>query len=240
MVAAIVGLDQSSCFEIIDHNILLMKMKHIGFNVQTCKLIKQFLEDRKQYTEINSKNSDLLMVGNQSVYQCSVSSVIFYNIFTLDIPFIAHKTNHNSHYEYYNCSNPFSVSYVDDLFTVIECKEEEVWNQIDIYIKSMYKYYTANKLKINLEKTQIMLSGCKSKVKGNITIENVKISNKSNIKILGTIFSEDNKFNNNITMGTNSLLTQLKRRSAAIIRIANPFSIKFKSQLIQSLLIGKI
>ena len=41
MIAAVIGLDQSSCFEIIDHSILLKKMKHIGFTTQTCNLIKK-------------------------------------------------------------------------------------------------------------------------------------------------------------------------------------------------------
>ena len=32
-LAAIVGLDQSVCFEIIDHKLLQQKLEHIGFNV---------------------------------------------------------------------------------------------------------------------------------------------------------------------------------------------------------------
>ena len=57
---------------------------------------------------------------------------------------------------------------------------------------------------------------------------------------MGTIFSEDLKFNNNLMMGKNSLLTQLKRRSSAIIRVAKFFNLELKKQLIHSLLIGKI
>ena len=238
-IAAVIALDQSSCFEIIDHNILLNKMKHIGFNSQTCELIKQFLENRKLYVEINSKTSDLLLVGNQSVFQGSVLSVIFYNIFTLDIPFVPHKNIHNSHYEYFLCGNPFLVSYVDDLFAIIEGNSENIWSKIDDYIKTMNQYYIANKLKINIKKTQIMLAGSKN-LKGKIEIENNIIVNKPNIKILGTLYTEDLKFNSNATHGTNNLITQLKRRSAAIIRIAKNFPLNFKIQLIHSLLIGKI
>ena len=47
-IAAVVGLDQSGCFEIIDHMTLMKKLKHIGFNQQTCSLILQFLSERKQ------------------------------------------------------------------------------------------------------------------------------------------------------------------------------------------------
>ena len=243
-IAAIIGLDQSSCFEIIDHSILLKKMAHIGFNTQTCKLINEFLSNRKQYVELNTKSSDLLLVGNQSVFQGSILSCIFYNIFCLDIPFIPHNLpnslEHSSHYEYYKCDQPFMVSYIDDLFAVIEVEKDNIWEEIRKYIKLMNIYYTSNRLKINIDKTQILLSGSNVKVRGNIVIEDKTIYNKPNMKILGTIYSEDTKFNNHVTFGTNSLLTQLKRRSAAITRIAKPFDLKFKSQLIQSLLIGKI
>ena len=243
-IAAVIGLDQSSCFEIINHELLLLKMKHIGFSTQTVNLINQFLIDRKQFTEINTKNSDLLIIGNQSVFQGSILSVVFYNIFTLDIPFIPHKLpaqlSHNSHYKYFKCKNPFLVSYIDDLFAVIEGDDNNIWIKIKEYITTMKDYYTSNKLKINIDKSQIMLSGNRNKIKGSINIDGKTITNKSSMKILGTIFSDDSKFNNNVTYGTNSLLTQLKRRSAAIIRISKPFSLAFKTQLIHTLLIGKI
>ena len=189
-------------------------MKHIGFSTQTVNLINQFLIDRKQFTEINTKNSDLLIIGNQSVFQGSILSVVFYNIFTLDIPFIPHKLpaqlSHNSHYEYFKCKNPFLVSYIDDLFAVIEGDDNNIWIKIKEYITTMKDYYTSNKLKINIDKSQIMLSGNRNKIKGSINIDGKTITNKSSMKILGTIFSDDSKFNNNVTYGTNSLLTQLK------------------------------
>ena len=68
----------------------------------------------------------------------------------------------------------------------------------------MNTYYTSNKLKINIEKTQILLSGNNIKLRGNIVIEDKIIYNKSNMKILGTIYSEDAKFNNHLTFVTNS------------------------------------
>ena len=122
-------------------------MKHIGFNEQTCKLLKIFLSDRKQYTEINSKNSDLLLVGNKSVFKGSMLSAYFYNIFSLDLLFTAHDENHNSHFEYYKCSKPFHLSYIDDLFAVVEGNYDNIWTKISNYVKNMKEYYTSNKLR---------------------------------------------------------------------------------------------
>ena len=165
-------------------------------------LIKQYLLDRKQYTEINTKCSELLLTENLSVFQGSVLSVIFYNLFTLDIPFITHNIlnntlNHNSHYEYYKCGNPFSISYINDLFAVLEGDKDNIWIKIKNYIDQMKIYYTSNKLKINIKKSQIVLTG-RNNPNGNINIDGKIISNKSNIKVLGTIFSDYSKFINNL------------------------------------------
>ena len=70
--------------------------------------------------------------------------------------------------------------------------------------------------------------------------ENNSIFNQTSIKILGTIFSENSRFNEHVTKGTYSFINQIKRRASAIKRIAKYFDIKFKSQLVHSLLLGKI
>ena len=75
---------------------------------------------------------------------------------------------------------------------------------------------------------------------GGIIIDNKIIRNNRKIKILGTYFSADCKFNDNLLEGSNSLLTQLKRRANAIKRISKYFPLKFKIQLVNALLYGKL
>ena len=145
-------MDQSACFEIIDNKILLEKMNHIGFNNQTITYIADFLNNRKQYTENNANSSDLLIMGNQSVIQGSSLSCLFYNIFTLDLPFITHEHMHQSHIEYFTCKKPFLCAYIDDCFGIIEGKADNIWQKNDNYIEKLKKYYNANKLKINVKK----------------------------------------------------------------------------------------
>ena len=47
-IAAIVALDQSACFDIISHNILIRKIRHLNFSENTLKMISSYLENRKQ------------------------------------------------------------------------------------------------------------------------------------------------------------------------------------------------
>ena len=66
-VAAVTTLDQSSCYDIICHLILKNKLDHIGFNNESINLLMDFLGDRKQYVELNSVCSSLLVTGKTSV-----------------------------------------------------------------------------------------------------------------------------------------------------------------------------
>ena len=243
-IAAIVALDQSSCYDIISHKILIEKMKHIGFDDKTIEMIKMYFKERKQFVEINTKNSETLIVGNRSVQQGSVLSTIFYTIFMLDLPMITHNVIHTNQTEEFKCNNIFMITFIDDVYAIIEGEKENIWKKIENYISRMEKYYTSNRLKINTDKTQILISTPdKSNADGNLNMKvngsiEEKIINK--IKILGVFFSDDCKFDINLTEGSNCLLTQLKRRSNALKRISYHFPIKFKIQLINALLYGKI
>ena len=154
--AAVIALDQSACYDIISHKILQNKLKHIGFDQQSLKLLDNFLSDRKQYVELNSVCSNLLVSGNRSVLQGSVMSTLLYNVFMLDLPLISHNIVHSSHYEQFVCDNPFQTTFVDDVFCVIEGETYDIWKIIQLYIDLMEQYYTSNKLCINVSKTQIM------------------------------------------------------------------------------------
>ena len=50
--AALLILDQSKAYDIIQHSILLDKLQILGFKNQSLKLIKSFLLNRKQYVQV--------------------------------------------------------------------------------------------------------------------------------------------------------------------------------------------
>ena len=239
--AAVTCLDQSACFDIIDHKILIAKLSHIGFDINSINLIKSYFFERKQYVELNTKKSEVLLTGSHSVYQGSVLSCLFSNIYILDLPLISHEVNHINHLEYFKCSKTFMCTYVDDCFSVISGNKNNIWKQIKQYIDMVEKYYNANKLKLNTGKTQILIIGKNnSTVNGNLILEGNTVHNSRNMKILGTIFSQQGNWNENVTSGSSCMLTQLKHRENAVVRTANHFDIKFKFKLLDSLLLGKI
>ena len=52
-----------------------------------------------------------------------------------------------------------------------------------------------------MKKTQIRFVGNKEKIRGSTNLEGNEVFNKSMITILGTIFSENARFNDNIKFG---------------------------------------
>ena len=56
-VGALIALDQSACFDVIKHDILIKKMKHIGFDENTIQILRNYMKNREQYVIINTNES---------------------------------------------------------------------------------------------------------------------------------------------------------------------------------------
>ena len=109
---ALITLDQSKAFKIVDHEILLKKMRHIGFTDKTLKTLKSYLTTRKQYVQVAGRDSDKLLVGDNSVTQGSTLSCTIYLIYVLDLPAIFHDEMHNPKEEM-NCNETKAKTFVE-------------------------------------------------------------------------------------------------------------------------------
>ena len=105
----------------------------------------------------------------------------------------------------------------------------------------MVNYYNSNRLKIKTNKTQIMILGSNgTTVNGKLELDGTTVTNQPNIKILGNIFSQSGNWNDHINSESNSLLTQLKRRANAVVRMSKNFEFKFKIQIMDAILLRKL
>ena len=74
-------LDQSKAYDIVSHNILLSKMKAIGYQPQALRITKTFMEGRGQLVQLDGTRSDTLVCRNHSVIQGSMLSCILFIIY---------------------------------------------------------------------------------------------------------------------------------------------------------------
>ena len=184
MSGALITLDKSAAFDVIPHELLEKKMKHIGFNEHSLKLMMSYLRNRKQFIKLNGKESDILLTGENSVSQGSVLSGLLYLIFTLDMHYRTHPMKHSNHSEYSKCKNIYMNTFVDDVYSIIESTDKEIWNKVEKYIRIMNQYYIDNRLQINVTKTNVMIiTNSKETRDKEINIDNIIIKHKNKITI---------------------------------------------------------
>ena len=190
---ALVIIDQSKAFEIIDHEILLAKLIIIGFSNQAIKIMRSYLKDRRQYVQIQTSASDCLVTGPRSVVQGSTLSGVLYLVYMLDLPYITHETIHEPS-EYRQCTKPNLKTFVDDCMAKINNKANSTLeNKVVSFMDTMEDYAAANKLAINPDKTKVVVLTKNKDLRDNfkIVLKGQEIKHSPEVKILGLKILDD-------------------------------------------------
>ena len=180
-----VYLDFSKAFDTLVHSTLLHKMKHYGIDGLAHKLIKRYLENRKQYVEFNNKCSEMKNIKN-GVPQGSILGPLLFLIYINDIP---------------NVSNVFNfLMYADD--TTLYCWLEDIdqVNKQAVVNQELHKIHNwliANGLKLNTNKSKYMIFSKPNKSLPvlQLRINNANIDEVQSFNFLGLQLSSDITWN---------------------------------------------
>ena len=138
-------IDLKKAFDTIDHNILLNKLYHYGIRGITNDWIKSYLENRKQFVQCDDAISDY----KEILCGVPLESILGPKLLILYINDIC------------NISEIMKfVLFADD--TNILCKYENyvsLCDLVNIEMSKLSKWFSINKLSLNVKKTSYMLFG---------------------------------------------------------------------------------
>ena len=240
-MSALLALDNSAAFDIVDHPLLLMKMEEIGFAPDTLRWMDSFLSNRMQVTEVESFLSPPLQHPPCSIIQGSIGSCILYQIFTVDLPQAIHPHPPHPPHEETGCSEGTVTTYVDDASAILKAKTPEKLAQLaQSALDNIGDYLTSNKLKQNSDKSKLLVVPASTQSNPNppvsIQAEEKVIQPSTHFRILGVIMSNDLRWDKYISQ----LHSQLTARLISIRNLSKYANIKVLKMVASSLIFGKI
>ena len=201
-----VFLDLRKAFDLVDHEILIHKLKLYHFSDNTVKLFKSYLSNRKQLIKVKSLKSDTLLIKS-GVPQGSILGPLLFLLYMNDIASIS--------------STGSTDLYADDT-TICETSSDlqKIQTQLQIRLNLINKWCTQNNMSIHPAKTKCMVISTSYKLKLNkelnLTINDVMIENVTVQKLLGVYIDNTLSWKaqmSKVSSKLNSKIALLKRIS---------------------------
>ena len=186
LLSGVLFLDLKKAFDTIDHHILLSKLELYGIKGTSLKWFESYVSGRSQICSVNSKMSAARQI-KCGIPQGSNLGPILFLLYINDLPNCLETTKANL--------------FADD--TSLSCEgfsPYEIETKLNKDIENVHRWLTANKLSLNMEKSEFMIIGSRRRL---ASIENspVLTLGGNNIKrvyqkkTLGMILDDQLKWN---------------------------------------------
>ena len=184
----VVGLfiDLTKAFDSLDHSILLRKLERYGVRGTPLEWFRNYLSNRKQYTEYNNHSSDIqnLQCG---VPQGSILGPLLFLIYVNDIVHVSPILSF--------------ILFADDATLLYAHKNlAHIISVFNLELPKLIAWFQSNKLSLNIAKTDYIIFHTPNKSKYdinnyNIMIDDVKLERKTHVKFLGVLIDQHINWN---------------------------------------------
>lgn len=245
-VTATVVTDLSAAFDTIDSTKLIDKLNFYGVKDKELSIFSSFLTNRKQFTEIDTFKSTTLDSPQCSVIQGSKLSAILYTLYTNEVTLLYKLMNQPIFTKMtgkpiLKCTNVDHsiVNYVDDSTNLISSEDIiSLKLYLDNYYILLENFYNINFLKLNPDKTKLLVT-CKPNLREgaqSITLQANKftISQTNSIKILGVFITSGFDHTPNV----NAIVSKVNYRIYVLKKIARYTNVKTRQILYNSLIVS--
>ena len=200
-ISALLLIDFSKAFDMVDHSILLCKLEHYGIRGISLDWFRSYLTNRSQYVYINNVNSDKLNLRH-GVPQGSILGPLLFVVYINDIPQI-------------NSLAKF-ILYADDANIIITADSfEEIQSKIEILLENLQSWVYNNGLKLNIKKTKYMIITNRPKIDIDVKLNGTPIERSVCERFLGVLVDENLSWSDHIK----SLASKISRNSGIIYKL---------------------
>ena len=181
-------VDLSKAFDMVNHKLLLHKLKLLGITGTEFNWFMSYLSNRTQHVSVNDSISSANDIKS-GVPQGSILGPLLFLLFINDMPD--------------NIKNSCIDMYADDTLMYV-CHEDisTIENYLNEDLKSLNTWLSDNLMKVNVSKTKIMLLGTPSKTgiidNINVFMNGNKLENVSTYKYLGVLIDANLKWKEQI------------------------------------------
>lgn len=190
----VVYTDFSKAFDRIDHNILLDKLRSLGFSVSLVNLFQSYLSDRVSYVDVEGFHSSKFKI-NSGVPQGSNLGPLLFLLFINDIA------------EIFNSN---ALLFADDLKLFSTVSSESDCIQLQDNLDFLLNWCQNNNLDLNINKCRVLSFSRRAKpIQFNYCINNVPLQRCVSFRDLGVTFDSQFSFNTHIENITSSSLKTL-------------------------------